>query len=94
MSRKFEVVRIRRGDGSLVRDAARFEDGSVFVPGCKIEEGEEVQVDGEKKVVASCEPGELRREEVDAPSGSPLASTIEKRQKGCLLTFEGDGEGE
>lgn len=86
MAEKYEVVRVRRADRSVVPKAARFDDGRVFVPGCRIEAGDEIKVDGEKEVVADVEAAGFRSEEVGP--GSPFSTMVKKWGEGCVVTFE------
>jgi hypothetical protein len=80
MSPEFEHVEVRT-DQRVVSNAARFEDGTVFVPNCQIEEGDEIEVGGEKRRVTRCKPHELRHRT------GMLDETV-----GRLLTLEATGE--
>lgn len=59
MSPEFEQVEVRT-DRRIVPNAARFDDGSVFIPDCRVEEGDEIRVDGERYRVTRCATYELR----------------------------------
>lgn len=76
MSPEFEQVEVRT-EQRIVSNAARFADGTVFVPDCDIREGEEVEVGGERRLVARCE-----RHELEHRAGMLDEAT------GCLLTLE------
>lgn len=76
MSPEFEQVDVRTDQRGLTR-AARFRDGTVFVPDCDIEEGEEIEISGEKFRVTRCEAHELEHR-----------SGMLDERTGCLLTLE------
>lgn len=84
MDERYEVVRVRRADESVVPKAMRFEDGRIFVPGCRIEEGDRIEVDGETRIVVSATEAEFRGSELDPPS-SPFSSMLEQVGEGCVL---------
>lgn len=76
MSPEFEPVTVRTGE-RVISNAARFPDGTVFVPNCQIEEGQEIKVGSEPFRVTDCEPHDLQHRE------GMLDETT-----GCLLTLE------
>lgn len=76
MSPEFEHIEVRTAR-RVVSDAARFEDGTVFVPNCQIAEGDEIEVESEPFRVTRCEPHELRHQ-----------SGVVEQTGGCLLTLE------
>lgn len=80
MSPEFEHVEVRTNQ-RVISNAARFEDGMVFVPGCEIDEGDDIEVDGDRRRVVRCEPHELQHR-----TGMLDETT------GCLLTLEAVAE--
>lgn len=91
MSEDRETVRVRLANRSIVEGATRLPDGRLFIPVDRIEEGDEIEVEGEEKTVAR-----LERHELSADGDDSIYSKtglVETTSEGYIVTFEDEQEG-